>query len=349
MKRVFERIKNGLPREIMSGFFAMARTGNSGCKKLGLVLLLGVIGGFSFLPSPCLGRSINDGLGTTGFVWLKAVSDAEVSAAGECIAASDGSAGILVHPAAIVTGLSEGTAKMSYVSHFVDTQYGSIGYAGKIKDRYMGFRITYVNYGDFVATNSTGDRTGSFTAGDMGLSFTMGKQARDDLKIGATVSYLTSKIQDYTAQAATLDLGAIYAPPFEGVTVGAMLMNVGKVLSGYSSEYTDKLPLYLTVGIRKKLQHSPFTLMADVTFPNDSDISYAFGIEANIKDRFFLFGGTRSRSDVDLMTEKSKTDFSGVRTMGFGLNLDRYRFNYAYCPNSDLEDVHKITLSAHIF
>ncbi|MFA6472194.1 MAG: PorV/PorQ family protein [Candidatus Latescibacterota bacterium] len=325
MKRVFMRIAGGF------SLFAM------------------VICCSSLFPSTCLGRSINDGIGTTGFVWLKAVSDAEVSAAGECIAARDGTAGILVHPAAIVTGLTHGTAKMSYVSHFVDTQYGTIGYANKIKDHYMGFRITYVNYGDFIATNSTGDRMGSFTAGDMGISFNMGKQAREDLKVGATVSYLTSKIQDFTAQAATIDLGAIYTPPFEGLTVGAMLMNVGKVFNGYSSEYTDKLPIYLTVGLRKTLQHSPFSLLADVTFPNDSDISYAFGIEANINDRFFLFGGTRSRSDVDLLSQKSKTNFSGIRTIGFGLNLDRYRFSYAYCPNNDLDNVHKITMSAQIF
>jgi hypothetical protein len=183
----------------------------------------------------------------------------------------------------------------------------------------------------------------------MGISVNFGKQPREDLKIGATVSYLTSKIQDFSAQAATLDLGALYNPPFNGVTVGAMLMNVGKVLSGYSSGYTDKLPTYLTVGIRKGLSHSPIALMADATFPNDSDISFAFGVEANINSRFFLYGGMRSRSDVDLMSQKSKTDFSGIRTMGFSLNLDRYRFSYAYCPNNDLDNVHKITMLAHVF
>lgn len=348
MKRVFMSIAGGFGKLFPGNIFAADFADKRRFKKILLSVLIIMTGGFSFCPAT-FGRSINDGIGTTGFVWLKAVSDAEVSAAGECIAARDGTAGILVHPAAIVTGMDHGTVKLSYVSHYVDTQYGSIGYANKIKDRYLGVRVTYVNYGDFIATNSSGDRTGSFTAGDMGISFNIGKQPREDLKIGATVSYLTSKIQDFTAQAATLDLGAIYTPPFEGLTVGAMLMNVGKVLSGYSSSYTDKLPLFLTVGFRKSLQHSPFTLMADVTFPNDSDISFAFGVEANVNDRFFLYGGTRSRSDVDLLSQKSKTNFSGVRTMGFGLNLDRYRFNYAYCPSSDLDNVHKITLSAQIF
>jgi hypothetical protein len=166
-------------------------------------------------------RSVNDGLGTTSFTWLKAVSDAEISSAGETIAARGGSAGILVHPAAIA-GIEQGVAKLTYVSHYLDTQYGTVGYAGKFGDRSLGFRATYVNYGTFVETDGSGAVTGNFSAGDVGLSVNAAKQVRPDLKVGATVSYLTSKIQDFTAQAAMVDLGAIYTPPFEGLTVGAM-------------------------------------------------------------------------------------------------------------------------------
>jgi len=302
---------------------------------LGFVLLA--------LAGTAAARSINDGLGTTSFPWLKAASDAEISAAGETMAARDGTAGMLVHPAS-VAGIERGAVKLSYVSHYVDTQYGTVGYANRFGNRCMGLRLTYVNYGEFVGTNATGERTGTFTAGDMGISLNIGKQAREDLKLGATVSYLTSKIADFTAQAATLDLGAIYTPPFEGLTVGAMLMNLGKVFKGYSDANAVKLPVYLTVGARKTLPHSPFTLLADVTFPNDNDMVYAFGVEANLNDRLFLFAGTRSRSDVDLQIQKSKTDFAAIRTFGIGLALDRYRFNYAYCPNEDLEAVHKVTI-----
>ncbi len=234
-------------------------------------------------------RSINDGLGTTGFAWLKASSDAEISAAGETMAARGGPSGILVHPAAIAD-VTSGTVKMSYVDHFVDTQYGTVGYATRRGDRCMGFRMTYVNYGDFVRTDESGTRTGSFSAGDIGFSFNTGKSVRDDLKVGATVSYLTSKIEDYTAQAFTADLGAIYTPPFEGLTVGAVLMNLGKVYHEYS-DASVKLPVYLTVGARKKLAHSPFALNADVTFPNDDDPVFAFGLEANLNDRSFSSPG----------------------------------------------------------
>jgi len=292
-------------------------------------------------------RSINNGLGTTGFAWLKSVTDAEIASSGETFAARDGAAGLFVHPAAVV-GIEDGTAKMSYVSHFVDTQFGSLGYARRIHDRYVGFRLTYVNYGEFVRTSITGERTGTFTAGDMGFSVNIGKQLRKDLKVGAILSYMTSKIEDYSAQAASVDLGMLYDPPFEGLKVGAVLMNLGKVTRSYTNGYEDRLPLLLSVGAQKKLLHAPITLFGDVTFPNDNDIVYAAGIELTVKDMLFLRAGTKSRSVVDLNSRKSKTDYSGITTFGFGIAFNRYRFNYAYLPNDEIEDTHKVTISIGI-
>lgn len=289
-------------------------------------------------------RSINDAVGRTSFTWLKAVSDAGISAAGECLAARDGVTSLLVHPAA-VAGINTGVVKLSYASHYVDTQYGSIGYAGKIKEKFLGIRLTYINYGEFVRTDDTGKAINTFTAGDMGLTLNIGKKVRDDLKIGMMVSYLNSTLDNFTSQAFVLDIGIIAYPPFDGLTVGAVLMNLGKVTKSYSSGYTDTLPVVLSVGARKKLQHSPFTLFADVVFPNDNDITYALGLEASIHDMLFLYAGTKSRSVIDIQTRKAETDYSGIITFGFGLTLKHYRFNYAYYPDNTFEDIHKITFS----
>src|SRR3989339_1229426 len=80
------------------------------------------------ISSAAYSRSINDGLGRTGFTWLKSISDAGISSTGETFAARDGLSGLFVHPAAIA-GFNSRAVKMSFVSHYVDTQYGSIGYA----------------------------------------------------------------------------------------------------------------------------------------------------------------------------------------------------------------------------
>ncbi len=312
-----------------------------------IALLLFITAGTFCLSGTAGARSINDGIGRTSFAWLKSISDAGITATGECLSTRDGASGLLVHPAA-VTGIERGTAKLSYVSHYIDTQYGSVGYAGKLRDRYVGLRVMYLNYGEFNGRDINNEPTGTFTAGDMGLTLNVGKQLRDDLKVGVMVSYLTSKIEDYTAQVVTLDIGAIYYPPFKGFTVGAVLMNMGKMIKGYSSGYEETLPVYLAVGVRKKLDHAPFTLFSDIIFPNDNDIAYAYGVEASVRDVLFLRAGTKSRGKINAVKQKTTTDFSAIPTFGFGVELDRYRFNYAYCPDDTLEDIHKITISTKI-
>lgn len=290
-------------------------------------------------------RSINDGIGRTSFSWLKAIPDAAISAAGECYAARDGVQGLFVHPAAI-NDVEKSTLKMSYVSHYVDTQYGSIGYARKYRDQNVGIRFTYVNYGSFEGRSINNESTGTFSAGDMGISVNMGKKLRDDLKVGATVSYLTSKLEDYSAQAAAVDLGMIYKPPFDGLTIGASLMNVGTVMKSYTSGFDETMPVYLAAGFRKSLAHAPLTIYSDVIFPNDYDITYAYGLEINVRETLFLYAGTRTRSDIDTELEKSSTDFSALPSFGFGLTVKSYRFNYAYCPDDEIENIHKITIGA---
>ena len=293
-------------------------------------------------------RSINDGLGTTGFNWLKSVSDAEIASSGECIAARGGATGLLVHPAAIA-GASDGMLKMSYVSHFLDTQFGSLGYARNVRGRHIGVRLTYVNYGEFVRTSKAGDRTGTFDAGDMGFSVNFGKELRDDLKVGAIVSYMTSTIDSYSASAASLDLGVLYDPPFEGLKVGAVLMNLGKITRSFTDNDADnRLPLLLSVGARKQLLHAPITFFGDVTFPNDNDPVYALGLELNVRDVLFLRAGTKSRSTIDLNSYKAETDYSGITTFGFGFAFNRYRFSYAFLPNDEIEDTHKMTIALKI-
>jgi len=309
-----------------------------------LPILAGATVSFFLFSAAVQARSINDGIGRTSFTWLKTVSDAGISAAGECIAARDDLPALLVHPAA-VAGLETPTLKMSFVSHYVDTQYGSVGYARRYRGRQLGIRLMYINYGEFNGRDINNQPTGTFSAGDVGITFNVGKKLRDDLKVGAQASFITSKIDEFSAQAATVDLGILYIPPFEGLTVGAVLMNMGKVLKGYSSGYTETMPVYLSVGARKKLAHAPFTLYTDVVFPNDYDIIYAYGIEAEVKKTLFLYAGTRSLSDIDRETQKATTDFAGKITFGFGIDLAGYRFNYAYCPDDNINDVHKITLT----
>jgi hypothetical protein len=297
------------------------------------------------LPSAASARSINDGIGRTSFTWLKAFADADISSTGETFAARDGIEGLFVQPAAIA-GIDRRAVKLSYVSYYVDSQFGTIGYAQPFRGDALGVRITYVNYGSFEGRTINNEPSGSFTAGDFGLTVNYGRQLRDDLKVGLAATFISSKIEDFSAQGAAVDVGALYYPPFAGLTVGAALMNVGTIVEQYSGGYRETMPVYFSVGARKSLAHAPITLFADVQFPNDSDITYSYGLEIAVRDALFLHAGTKSRSKIDRESMKSSTDFAGRPMFGFSLNVRDYRFGYAYCPDDDLENVHKVTLSA---
>jgi hypothetical protein len=297
------------------------------------------------LPAAAGARSINDAIGRTSFTWLKTFSDADISSTGETFAARDGISGLMAQPAAIA-GIDRKTVKMSYVSYYADSQFGNIGYAQRYRNRSLGIRFSYVNYGQFEGRTINNEPTGSFTAGDFGLTVNIGHQLRNDLKIGAMVTYISSRIEDFTAQGATVDIGALYYPPFQGVIVGAALMNVGTVFEQYSSGYKETMPVYLEVGARKALSHAPISLFADVQFPNDYDITYSYGVEVAIRDALMLHAGTKSRSKIDRERMKAAADFSGRTMFGFSLILKDYRFSYAFCPDDELNNVHKATLSA---
>jgi len=137
----------------------------------------------------------------------------------------------------------------------------------------------------------------------------------------------------------------IFNPPFKGVTVGAVLSNLGTVMKSYSSGYEETLPVVLSVGGKKQLEHAPLTLYADALFPNDNDIMYAFGLEVNLQDTLFLYAGTKSRNDIDTEIMKAETDFGASPSFGVGIVIKNYRFNYAYSTHEQLEEVHKVTLS----
>ena len=60
----------------------------------------------------------------------------------------------------------------------------------------------------------------------------------------------------------------------------------------------------------------------------------AFGVLRNITQQLYCLGLVAGFARVILRDD--------------GLNLDRYRFNYAYCPNENLETVHKITIGLQV-
>jgi hypothetical protein len=206
--------------------------------------------------------------------------------------------------------------------------------------------VLYLNYGSFKETDEFTVPSGrSFGAGDLALGISYSDYLEDRFTFGATLKYIHSRIDTYSASAIGLDLGLIYEAPFSSdLYLGIALLNFGKSLTAYVHT-KESLPLTLKFGFSKKLAHLPLTY--DVSF---YDLN---GAEDSLLDRLkkFSIGGEFALSRIfrlrlgydndlhqDLDTPSAK--FSGV-SLGFGVIWRTYRFDYSFSSYGDLDNAHR--------
>ncbi|MEW5694271.1 MAG: hypothetical protein AB1765_13370 [Candidatus Hydrogenedentota bacterium] len=74
----------------------------------------------------------------------------------------------------------------------------------------------------------------------------------DNCNLGATVKYIQMKINNEKSTGIALDIGCLYKPTVENLTIGANIQNLGPKLKAFISE-KDALPLNIKVGGAYKL------------------------------------------------------------------------------------------------
>lgn len=150
---------------------------------------------------------------------------------------------------------------LSYLPYFDGIQIGYASYAhhcDSIKTTFSG-TVQYVDYGDFVRTDDVGHEIGSFTAGEQVIQIGAGRMLDSLFSIGANVKFINSSLDSYTSTAWAADIGGVFHKPSKGVTVAAMLRNIGRQTSSYT-EVREDLPFEVQVGTTYKFKHAPFRL-----------------------------------------------------------------------------------------
>ena len=290
-------------------------------------------------------QAINDNAGTTGFNFLKIGVGARAAALGGAYTATTGDLEAIGWNPAGLLGIGERSAALSYTSYLVDTETGflSVGRPGERRD--WALSVNYVSYGDMRRTDSQGADLGTFGAFDLAAYLTAAQQVWGGrATLGASLKAIYSSIDDYTSDAYAVDLGIIAPGPVAGMTLGASLANVGTVRSGYTSGYEDDLPVLIRLGVTHRPAHMPLpmVLLADLTVPNDNDAYLTFGAEIRVADRLYL------RPGYSLQNAGVDGDESLGVSAGAGLELARYRLDYAFSSYPTLGDVHRVSLSGRI-
>jgi len=278
--------------------------------------------------------------GVAGAPFLKIGVGAKAVAMGEAFASlADDITAVYWNPAGLIQ-LTKPEISTMYNDWFEGVGHGFLGFGVPISHKKaIGFSIIHLGVGSIPGyadgqIGSIPQATGNFSARDTAFAFTYATCLTDVISLGMNIKGIVQRIENEEASSFAIDLGQLYHPPIEGLTLSTVLQNIGPRIK-YSLE-GDKLPLTLKFGTAYKVKVQPITLTCDLTKPIDNDWKINVGIEVWFKKLIALRGGFNSQLFKDLG--------AGI-TCGFGFSLKPYQIDYVFVPYDELGNTHRISIT----
>lgn len=282
--------------------------------------------------------------GTSGFQFLKTQIAARPAAmAGAFIAVPSDVSALFYNPAGIA-GFEKQAAAFTYTNDIVDINSGFIGYVRpKAGPGTAGISVIYKNYGTLDGRDVTGQSTGEFSANNVALAASYAVIPMSNLSAGATVKFIYSGIESYSASALALDWGVMYEIPSQMLTLAAGMSNLGTMVSTFVDERYP-LPMQMRAGLAKRLAHLPLLISFNAYKYNDEAWNWVLGGEFTLSPQLFLRMGYDSFGR-HLAVDSSKDTFAGA-SAGLGFLWEWLRVDYAFTTLGELGSINRFTLSA---
>lgn len=211
--------------------------------------------------------------------------------------------------------------------------------------------VQYFGYGSVRGADVNGVLTGDFSPKDMVMSATYAHDITDCWRGGATLKYVYSAYDAYSAMALATDLGVNYYDADRDFSFSAVIANLGGQVKRFDRRY-ERMPADLRIGLSKGLSSLPLILSVtahDLTrwhLPYYDNGDGTAGSAPQVKDKFMgnlfrhlVFGADlrpsesfslglgynhRTRTDMSTYRRSFLSGFSaclGFRVRNFGLGL----------------------------
>ncbi|MDI6735870.1 MAG: PorV/PorQ family protein [bacterium] len=276
--------------------------------------------------------------GSKGAVFLKLGQGARANAMGESfVAVADDINALYWNPAGIAQ-IKEKQATFMYSDWLEEINYNYLAYVSpaQINGGVMGGAITLLDSGSIDKYDTNQTNLGTFDGKDIAVAVSYGKEMAPNYSLGATLKYIQMKIDGKKSTGFGLDVGCLYKPQIENLTLGVNIQNFGPKLGAFDKE-KDALPLNFKLGGAYRLNNA-LTLALDINFPSDNDTNFNLGGEYWFKELVAIRAGYKSLTKDELKSS-DLTFGAGFRMPGTGIGLD-----YAYCDYDDLGDTHRVSL-----
>ncbi|MBU0599228.1 PorV/PorQ family protein [bacterium] len=304
--------------------------------KSSLVLIINLLSLFVFFD---YSLAIHEKAGTTGANFLKIGMSAKATSMANSFTAIYGDINTLNYNPA---GLSQIKNKQVYTMYnmwFQDIKHGYLALAIPLSFRdVMGLSFNYLKIDEIRKTNDTypsGDLSlGTFNASDLAITLSNAFDINEHLSLGINLKVIKEKLANYkTSNLLSGDLGALIKLPFQDLTMGFCILNMGQKIK--FEQEKDSLPLTYKIGISSKLFKKNLLVALEINKPTDNELNYRLGTEYTIAKTLALRAGYLSGPE----------EVRNNITYGLGLKLFKVALDYAFTPFDDLGDTHKISLT----
>jgi hypothetical protein len=284
-------------------------------------------------------------VGTTGFNFLKITPSAkEAAMAGATIGLESNYSlsgfGFLYNPAATAKNSVIGAGYLDYVA---DIGIGVIGYSKQSPLSFLksgGIGISYLNSGKIKRTDINGSELGTFSVSYLNLNVAGNVSLASGLNAGLGLKILYGSIDSFLGIGLASDLGVRYQPAIKGLTLGAVIKNLGYQIKAFDQE-RDNLPIDIGIGVGYDVSDN-VNLALDIHKPIDNTILFNLGVEGWVHKYVALRGGYNSLGQ-DYRTGGAADITSGL-SVGLGVKYSKYQVDYSFTPMGDLGRLHHITL-----
>jgi len=234
--------------------------------------------------------------------------------------------------------------------------------------------VKYSAFGEFVQRDENGLVTGEFSALDylVGLSFS--KEINPYMAVGASGNFLGSYIENYFAFGLSGSFGAYFSTKSKLLSGSILAKNIGVKFRDYTNSTDEQIPANVQLGISYKLKHAPFRFSLLLNELNRWNNMY---IDPNLQPEIDALTGDSIPIDkpnfiekighhvvlqVELLASKSfhirgafdyhkrselmvdlRPGMAGF-SLGFGLQLKKFEFNYGFTVYSKAASFHNFSL-----
>ena len=266
------------------------------------------------------------------------------------------------HNPALLTDSMQKHFALNYVNYFSDINYGYAGYAMKMKSKgTVGIGIHYINYGDFIQADETGNITGDFTASEYAFNLMYSRSLDSSFRVGVNIKPVISVFETYRSYGVVADAGVLYYNHKRLFSAGLVLKNFGTQIKPYTEKNYEPIDFDIQLGITKKLKHAPIRISITAQHLEDWNLVYSdpnsqdnqtdlitgetkkksyvsrkgdelmrhliFGTELILSKNFYIGFGYNYQRRKD-MVEETRPYMVGT-SWGFGMRISKFHINYA--------------------